>query len=163
MGFWFQLLLLEALDRELGDETLILAPPVDRRVSDIEAATLVLYRPRKQQDSSSENNRRVATLGLLDEVLTRLSRELGLHPLPLVINTSAGIWSFSLRMLRNAQLVKDRYDRWVLHPDALDRLHGGGLMKDVIRRGKHFRDQRLHGVLKTLWAQQTADAEVVHA
>lgn len=163
MGFWFQLLLLEALDRELGDETLILAPPVDRRVSDIEAATLVLYRPRKQQDSSNGNNRRVATLGALDEVLTRLSRELGLHPLPLAINTSTGIWSFSLRMLRNAQLVKDRYDRWVLHPDALDRLHGGGLMKDVIRRGKGFRDQRLHGVLTTLWAQQTADAEVVHA
>lgn len=162
MGFWVQLLLLEALDRELGDETLVLAPPVDRRVSDIEAATLVLYRPRKQQGDSDGNNRRMATLGSLDEVLTRLSRELGLRPLPLAINTSTGIWSFSLRMLRNAQLVKDRYDRWGLHPDALDRLHGGGLMKDIIRRGKEFRDQKLHGALRTLWAQRTATPEVVH-
>ena len=73
-GFLLQLLLLEALDRELGDETLLLAPPLERRVNRSSRYPR-LVRPRVSRDGISEG---VAfpyyQLGILDEVFAILAK-----------------------------------------------------------------------------------------
>jgi hypothetical protein len=51
-------------------------------------------------------------------------------------------------------------DRWILHADVLDRLHGGGLMSGVLRRGKGVRD-RIRSHLQNLWAT-TDDLNRLH-
>lgn len=158
-GFLLQLLLLEALDRELGEETLILAPPIDRKVQDLEGTTVVLYRSRLVTDPSQEIALRpLYELGPLDPVLARVSREIGiLRVCRPYIEEDAGPWSRSLKLLRSAQIIIARHDRWSIAPDVLDRLHGGGLMTQIIRRGRALRE-RLHAVLEALWMQRHTDS-----
>lgn len=158
-GFLLQLLLLEALDRELGEETLVLAPPIDRKVQDLEGTTKVLYRCRLQVNPLGEIARRpFYELGPLDLVLGRIAGELGI---PRVcrpyMEEDAGPWSRSLKMLRSAQIVIARHDRWCIAPEVLDRLHGGGLMTQIIRRGRPVRE-RLHSTLEALWMQRHIDS-----
>ena len=165
-GFLLQLLLLEALDRELGDETLLLAPPLERRVEQIEAATRVLYRPRVSRDGISEG---VAfpyyQLGILDEVFAILAKSFAISGVAFpYISGEEGPWARSLRLFRTAELVIGRHDRWSLAGHVLDRLHGGGLMQAVIRRGHPVRE-RLHQELKALWQtrhESSLQREVAH-
>lgn len=146
-GFLLQLLLLEALDRELGEETLMLAPPVRAPVADIEGETRLFYRPRPREGQQRE----ASDLGQLDEVLAIVARQNGIEALPVCFAGSRGPWSAALRLMRAAKLVEGRHDRWTLATFALDRFHGGGLMTAVIRRGKELRE-RQHDALEALWA-----------
>lgn len=145
-GFWIQVLLIEALDRELGEETILFAPPTHAIVRDVEAATRVYYRPRAQ---GTQEVQRLLELGSLDDVMTRVSTSVSIHPVG-ALGDAAGPWSTSLALLTRVGIVQTRHDRWSLTTHTLDRLHGGGLMTGVIRRGRDFRE-RLHEVLEALW------------
>ena len=160
MGFWIQLLLLEALDRELGQETLMLAPPMDRRVEGLETATQVYYQPRpKSSGKDAGRVWRMAALGKIDAVLNHVAAQAGIHPMPVAHENAKGVWSFTLALLRGAELVQDANERWVMHSRLLDRLHGGHMMRDIIRRGQSFRDKRLHSALEGLWEERMAQME----
>jgi hypothetical protein len=148
-GFWVQVLLVEALDRELGEETLLLAPPTHALVEDVEAATRVYYRPRSD---AARKVRPLLDLGGLDDVMTRLAAPSGVHPVA-ALGDPAGPWAMSLALLARVGVAQTRHDRWALSAHALDRLHGGGLMTGVIRRGRTFRE-RLHEVLEQLWRER---------
>ena len=153
-GLWLQLLLVEALDRELGEETVLLAPPTHAVVADIEGATHVYYRPR----SDEENRRRPALdLGLVDAVLTRVASGLGFASVG-VLGGATGPWSMGLALLAQVGVAQTKHDRWALSTHALDRLHGGGLMTGVIRRGRVFRE-RIHDVLEGLWGDRLDSAQ----
>jgi len=151
-GFLLQLLLVEALDRELGEETLMLAPPTDRRVDDIEGATHVFYRPRRATIGDGTSIRQESyDLGTLDSVFAELAMAVGIRRVVYAFRGSdLGPWSRALRLMRSAELVVGLYDRWSIAPHVLDRLHGGGMMTAVIRRGRQFRE-RLHSALHLMW------------
>jgi len=156
-GFWLQLLLLEALDRELGEETVLLAPPTHAVVDDVEGSTRVFYRPRPD---SRFHDRALLELGQLDEVLIRAAAALGVRSAG-AIGHAEGPWSLGLSMLAQVGIVQTRHDRWTMSTHVLDRLHGGGLMSSVIRRGKAFRE-RLHGVLEGIWRERREATGEVH-
>ncbi|MEQ9078264.1 MAG: hypothetical protein RLP09_30635 [Sandaracinaceae bacterium] len=146
-GLLLQVFLLEALDRELGAETLVLAPPTVGDVQDLEANTQVLYRPPQQR---GESLREMRTVGNLDEALDRIALAVGLRRA--LAPYRVGIWSFLLSLFRDAKLVTAQYDRWALAAHCLDRLHGGGMMAGVIRKGKDLRDL-MHLALQALWEE----------
>jgi len=146
-GLWMQVLLLEALDRELGEETLILAPPAATLVQNIERSTRVLYQPRRAKEKDVRSP--MLELGLLDEVFIRVFQHLGVHSIYQAY--SADPWSRGLHLLHDAGLVKARHDRWAMAPHVVDRLHGGGMMSGVIRRGRAIRD-RFHDAFEGLWS-----------
>lgn len=152
-GFWVQVLLVEALDRELGEETLLIAPPTHAIVEDIEGATHVYYQPRVD---ATRQLRPLLELGPLDEVMNRLAMSVNLRPVA-ALGDIAGSWPLSLALLARVGIVQTRHDRWALSTYSLDRLHGGGLMTGVIRRGRRFRE-RLHDVLEALWAERAKAA-----
>ncbi|AUB82275.1 hypothetical protein THSYN_15850 [Candidatus Thiodictyon syntrophicum] len=152
-GFWLQILLVEALDRELGAETLLLAPPTPPLVDDIEAATHLYYRPRVESQQQAPPLR---DLGALDDAMTPVAVALGVSPVG-VLGPAAGPWSLSLALLAHIGVAQHRHDRWTLSAHALDRLHGGGLMTGVIRRGRGVREH-LHDLLEALWRKR-ADAD----
>ena len=144
-GVWLQLLLLEALDRELGDESLLLAAKEPSGAGPIR----VYYRLRP-------TSRRVAVpstllLGPLDRVLTRVTAGLGIETVGL-LGDGDGPWSRGLELLAQVGVAAQVADRWAMSGHVLDRLHGGGLMTGVLRRGKDLRE-RLHGRLDGLWAE----------
>jgi hypothetical protein len=151
-GFLLQVLLVESLDRELGEETLVLAPPTDRRVDDIEGATHVFYRPRRLvAGDGSSSQPESYELGTLDDVFSELARAVGIISIfHAYQGNDLGPWSRALRLLRSAELVVGLHDRWSIAPHVLDRLHGGGMMTAVIRRGRQFRD-RIHSELLQMW------------
>ncbi len=148
-GFWLQMLLIEALDRELGEETVLLAPPTHALVEDVAGGTRVYYRPRPGTGAAG---RPALELGPLDEVMTKVAGALAVQTAG-VLGKACGPWSMGLTLLARVGLAQTRHDRWALSTHALDRLHGGGLMTGVIRRGKGFRE-RLHDVLEGLWRDQ---------
>ncbi|MBT2989943.1 MAG: hypothetical protein KME65_13395 [Candidatus Thiodiazotropha sp. (ex Ctena orbiculata)] len=161
-GFLIQVLLLEALDRELGEETLILAPPTGARVDDLEGETHVFYRPR-QVAGDVGGYSETLDLGLIDDVLDVVAASVGLEKVFVPFKGPAGPWSLGLRLMRSADLVRGRFDRWTLAPHVLDRLHSGGMMTGVIRRGKGHRD-RLHNALYEQWDQLRVNiGELVNA
>lgn len=153
-GFFVQVLLLEALDRELGQESLILAPECRVVVEDIEASTRVFYRPHASVEAP-EGERPTADLGTLDATFDELAKGAGLMRVHTPYRLPGGVWSLGLRLLRSVELVRARADRWALSEHVVDRLHAGGLMTDVIRRGKAFRE-RLHAILAAAWQQRLA-------
>lgn len=151
-GFWIQTLLIEALDRELGEETLLFAPP-HAMVKDVESATRVYYRPRLD---AAKRVRPLLELGTLDDVMSRVATSVSVRPVA-TLGDPGGPWAMSLGLLARVGIAQTRHDRWALSPHALDRLHGGGLMTGVIRRGKGFRE-RLHEVLEGLWRERAEAA-----
>ena len=162
-GFYVQLLLLEALDRELGQESLILVPELRMKVEeeDIEASTRVFYRPLASGEGS-EADRPTAELGALDTSLEQVAKATGLQRLHTPYRLTGGVWSLGIRVMRSVELVRARADRWALSEHVVDRLHSGGLMTDVIRRGKAFRE-RLHEIFSETWSQRlAAKQEVPH-
>lgn len=140
-GLWLQLLLLEALDRELGEETLLFAVPPGSRES-----VRMLYRPRRQRGEARASMR---DLGELDAVIDRVAGRVGLTTVG-ALGEVRGTWTLGLGLIRQVGLVQQTEERWALSGHVLDRLHGGGLMTGVIRRGKRVRET-LHGVLNGLW------------
>lgn len=159
-GFLLQVLLVELLDRELGEETLVLAPPTDRRVEDIEGATRLFYRPRRSALGSGGRPEGY-DLGLIDSALSDLARALGLRGVSHAYHGNyVGPWSRALRLLRSAGLVVGLYDRWSIAPHILDRMHGGGMMTAIIRRGRVYRE-RVHNELFQLWAARRDASQVL--
>jgi len=156
-GLVLQLLLLEALDRELGEETVILSPPLNRRIESFEhwAETVVLYRPR---DDTKENialpPKGFHLLGRCDEVFGKVARKVGIVKVASSLEKgSATPWSKALALMSTADLVVGKQDRWTITPQILDRLHSGALMKDIIRQGRVLRD-KMHSVFVSLWQEQ---------
>lgn len=151
-GVLIQLFLLEALDRELGEETLTLAPPLHYRTDHIEAETHVFYQPRPKFGIDRKPQQfRSFDLGLLDSTLSELSQYLGINCICYPYeNEISGPWSHALKLLRDSGVVTGYHDRWTLSSPVLDRLHGGGLMTSVIRRGRQYRDN-IHDALYTMW------------
>lgn len=94
-GFWIQTLLIEALDRELGEETLVFAPPTHAIVTDIESATRVYYRPRLDL---TKRVRPLLELGPLDDVMGRIATSVSVRPVP-TLGDPAGPWAMSLALL----------------------------------------------------------------
>ena len=142
-GLCLQLLLLEALDRELGEETVLLAAPPGPQTS-----VRVLYRPRTQR---GEPRAAMRDLGELDPVLDRVAAGVRLTAVG-ALGEVRGTWTLALSLMGQVGLVQQAGERWALSGHVLDRLHGGGLMTGVIRRGKRVRET-LHGVLNGLWTE----------
>jgi hypothetical protein len=84
-------------------------------------------------------------------VFAELAKAVGIRKIIYAFRgTDLGPWSRALRLMRSAELVVGLYDRWSIAPDVLDRLHGGGMMTTVIRRGRQFRE-RLHTEMRLMW------------
>ncbi|MCI0390298.1 MAG: hypothetical protein MOB07_16230 [Acidobacteria bacterium] len=150
-GFLIQLLLVDALDRELGQETLTLKPPMDQKVENIEYATHVLYRPASDPGVNDDVALPEYDLGSLDDVLGMVAEKFGIRGAPLIFRSeNNGAWSNALSLLRAAGVVVGRHYGWAIDEAVLDRLHGGGLMTGVLRRGRDMRD-RIREELRLLW------------
>ena len=165
-GFLLQLFLLEALDRELGEETLALGLPQNRRLETVNdwAETKVLYRPREiKEQTAGEEASGFLVLGTLDQVLPQLAHESGILGIATPYVTDVPPWSRAIYLLSTAGVIDGRPDRWILTitPFVLDRLHSGTLMKEVIRGGREIRKQ-MHDVLITLWKEQVINAKKEH-
>lgn len=164
-GFILQLFLIEALDRELGEETLALALPQNRKLESLDdwAATNVLYRPRYKSDENQDQDKvqeseldGFLVLGSIDQVVPIIGREVGINGVATPYHSDALPWSRAIYLMSTAGIVDGRPHSWRLTITSfiLDRLHSGSLMKDVIRGGRAFRD-RIHEVLSELWKEQT--------
>lgn len=140
-GLWLQVLLLEALDRELGEPTLFFAPE--------RAPVQVYFRPRPA--SRGGVSKTMLRLGSVDQVLPHLASALHVSEVGL-LGEGHGPWSRALELLAEVDIVASTGERLAITPHVLDRLHGGGLMTEVLRRGKDLREC-LHGVLDGLWSQ----------
>lgn len=153
-GLLLQTLLLESLDRELGYESLALTPstPSDNGVSEVK----VFYRPIREQNPNADERITPQTyeIGSFDAIVDSIAAVFGITPAGVTFTAEArGFWTMGLDLFASLGLVtlSSSKDRWVLHADVLDRLHGGGLMSGVLRRGKGVRD-RIRGHLQNLWA-----------
>jgi hypothetical protein len=164
-GLVLQLLLLEALDRELGEETVILAPPLNRRIESFAqwAETLVLYRPHEDTtDNPAQPAKGFHVLGRFDEVFAQIAREVGIVKVASPLEEDAATpWSKALALMSTADLVIGKHDRWTITTQILDRLHSGALMKDIIRQGRTLRE-KMHSVFLALW-QEKSGAEINEA
>jgi hypothetical protein len=160
-GFWVQVLLLEALDRELGEESLILAPMMSTIVEDIEGSTRVFYRPRLRS-TEVIIHRDTREIGSLDRVMNDLAFNTGLGRVYLPFGCAEGPWSLGLRLMRSVGLIQGRHDRWTLMDHILDRLHTSGMMTGVIRKGQTLREH-LHSTLESLWNQRQHEMEKIYA
>lgn len=151
-GLLLQFLVAEALDRELGDETLLLTPPLDKVGDEAEWNTTVLYRPASKSETGSQSQSiGYLSLGRLDFVLDRIAQHMGLEILPLPYSmTSYGIWSWALHLLIDLKVVVGQRDRWALSTALHDRLYTGNLMAEVLRDRRETR-QSIHQVLLRLW------------
>lgn len=153
-GLLLQLLILESLDRELGEESLILAPPTSGKLEQIETETQIFYKPRAtDQKDEGNSNAWSFTIGRFDEVLNRLSSAIYINKVIYPYCMQWGPWSRGLHLYRTAGIITGLHDRWALSPHVLDRLHGGGLMSGIIRKGRDFRD-RLHEALMVMWNEK---------
>ena len=157
-GLVLHLLILEALDRELGEETVILSPPLNRKIESVEhwAETIVLYRPREEPSTDlSLPTKRCLVLGQFDEVFGRVAREIGVVRVASTLRTgSATPWSRALALMSTADLVVGTHDRWTITAHVLDRLHAGVLMKDIIRQGRALRE-KMHSIFLSLWQEKS--------
>ena len=158
-GFLLQLLLLEALDRELGEETLALALPQNRKLETAEdwSETMVLYRPREEfRGSDRAGSDGFLVIGSIDDIVPKIAHEVGILGVATPYQADHKPWSRAVYLMSTAGIVDGRPHSWRLTITTfiLDRLHSGTLMKDVIRGGRDIRDQ-IHHVLLTLWKEQT--------
>lgn len=156
-GFLLQVLLLEALDRELGEESLLIASRENAEFEDSAPEIRILYRTRAGAEGPMER-REMVELGALDPVMNAIAKRLGLEKVYMSYRTGEGAWSFALRLMRTADMVQGGPERWTLAEHILDRLHAGGLMTRVIRRGHEFREC-LHVALTELHECRLAGTE----
>ena len=157
-GLVLQFLISEALDRELGDETLLLAPPLDKTGSEAEWGTTVLYRPTvKSEIGLQSRTQGYLSLGALDEVLAVIAQHLSLETLPLPYSkTGYGLWSWALHLLIDLKVVVGQRDRWTLNPNLHDRLYTGTLMSKVLRDRRDTR-QSISQALSGLWLSASTE------
>jgi hypothetical protein len=154
-GLLLQILLLEALDRELGHESLALTPSPQSETASFNDVR-VYYRPTQEQrpETGERITPQTYELGTFDVVVNSIAGVLGIAQAGATF-TGEGedFWSMGVRLLASLGLVNmsPSKDRWILHSDVLDRLHGGGLMTGVLRRGRNVRD-RIRGHLQDLWS-----------
>jgi hypothetical protein len=157
-GTLLQLFLIEALDRELGHETLTIAAPPGLP-GESEPLARVLYGPPSEGENTGEDRLAVHDLGAFEEVVGGLARGLGVEAVPLAYEGEGhGPWSAALWLLRAAGVVCRERGRLQLAPEAVDRFHGGGLMSGLLRRGRGLR-RRLHQALRGLWEQANRRAQ----
>ena len=163
-GLWLQFLITEALDRELGDETLLLAPPMDQTGAEMEWGTTVLYRPvAKLETGLQSQSMGYFSLGRVDLVLDRVAQHLSLQILPLPYSRAEyGLWSWTLHLLVDLKVVVRQRDRWTLNPALNDRLYTGSLMAKVLRDRRETR-QSIHQVLSRLWQGASIEARESNA
>lgn len=156
-GLLLQFLISEALDRELGDETLLLAPPLDKVGPETEWGTSVLYRPSsKAETGSASESIGYLGLGTLDEVMDRIALQLSTAVVPLPYSIpDYGLWSWGLHLLIDLKVVVGQRDRWALSSTLHDRLYTGNLMARVLRDRRDVR-QTIHRVLHGMWKETAA-------
>lgn len=157
-GFLLQLFLLEALDRELGEDNLILALPSSSTPDDIELETQVFYKPKiTDRNQGKQPSPWSFSLGKFDEVISRLAKTtLSIDTVVYPYQMRWGPWSRGLHLFRTADIVvgfAGSYDQWTLSSHVLDRLHGGGLMSGILRRGMKIRDM-MHEELTKMWDEK---------
>jgi hypothetical protein len=154
-GLLLQVLLLESLDRELGQDTLALTLSVGEGGLGFHDVR-VYYRPVQEQQPDAEQQRAPAyDLGPFDRVIDCIAQQLGIMPAGLTFDSDGqGFWSAAMLRLSGLGMISlsPSGDRYVLRTDFLDRLHGGGLMAGVLRRGKMVRD-RIRSRLHDLWSE----------
>lgn len=153
-GLLLQFLVSEALDRELGDETLLLAPPLDKVGPETEWGTSVLYRPSsKSEIGGGTQSIGYLGLGTLDRVMDRIAHQLSTEVLPLpYFRDDYGLWSWGLHLLIDLKVVVGQRDRWALSSTLHDRLYTGNLMAQVLRDRREVR-QTIHRVLHGMWKE----------
>ena len=153
-GILLQFLISEALDRELGDETLLLAPPLDKVGPETDWGTSVLYRPSpKAETGGGSHSIGYLSLGTLDKVMDRIAHQLSTEVLPLPYGRDDyGLWSWGLHLLIDLKVVVGQRDRWALSSTLHDRLYTGNLMAQVLRDRREVR-QTIHRVLHGMWKE----------
>jgi hypothetical protein len=151
-GLLLQFLISEALDRELGDETLLIAPPLDKVGPETEWGTSVLYRPSSKVDVGKRSESvGYLSLGTLDSVMNRVASELSLESIPLPYSIDHyRLWSWGIHLLIDIKVVVGQRDRWALSSSLHDRLYTGKLMGHVLRDRREVR-QVIHRVLRGMW------------
>lgn len=162
-GFILQIFLMEALDRELGEETLVFALPQNRKLETVEdwADTKIFYRPRDESVENSGTERDGSLmLGPLDEVVPIIGRLVGIEGIATPYKSDVLPWSRAVYLMSTAGIVDGRPHSWSLTITSfiLDRLHSGSLMKDVIRGGHEFR-HKMHQGLSELWKEKMASTQ----
>jgi hypothetical protein len=151
-GTLLQLFLIEALDRELGHESVTIAAPPGLP-GEAEPLARILYEPPAEGESAAESRPAVHDLGAFEDVVGTLARGLGVEAAPLAYaGEGHGPWSAALWLLRAAGVVCKERGRLQLAPEVVDRFHGGGLMSGLLRRGRALR-RRLHQALRGLWEE----------
>jgi hypothetical protein len=156
-GILLQVFLIEALDRELGHESLtVTAPP--GLPGEAEQQSRVLYSPPAEGEDAEAQRSPVHDLGAFEETLGVVARALGVEAAPLAYGSEGhGPWSAALGLMRGAGVVCRERSRLQLAPEAVDRCHGGGLMSGLLRRGRALR-RRLHQALRLLWEGESGGA-----
>jgi len=115
----------------------------------------LFYRPRSGAAGSSVR-REMVELGALGDVMDGITKRLGLEKSYMPYSTGESPWSFALRLMRTADMIQGGHERWTLAGHILDKLHSGGLMTRVIRRGHEFRE-RLHAALTEMHGRHLAE------
>jgi hypothetical protein len=165
-GFLLQLLLIEALDRELGFETISFTA-TNTKIDRIDSPEVrVLYRPPLDDAGHPDgNDREFYDLGDLQTVTDKLASTLGISRTPQLSDTcDREFWISALNSLQQIGIVTVSVssNRWSLSIEALDRLHSGSLMPRVIRAGKLVRDC-LRDELNGMWKQVAYEQKVVRS
>jgi hypothetical protein len=167
-GPLLQVLLLEALDRELGQETLAFlhfGTSDEKRGTEVR----VFYRPAHEFSNPEERGGLSAyELGDFEYVMESLAQVVGIEGAGVLFATrQSRFWTSALLALVQIGVVStdSANRRWSISLEALDRLHGGELMSRVIRNGQRTRDAfRL--CLNRIWGElDTARrrGELLHA
>lgn len=146
-GLIIQIFLLEALDCEMGGETLIFPSP---KISDETGAYIqdqVLYRPPKKQSETEFKG--FLLIGHLEDVFMQIGRTFNVKDISIPFITEYK-WGEIINLMISAELLEMQHDRLTIAETLFDRLYGGTLMRDVIRRGKNCRDQ-IHNCLTGIW------------
>ena len=158
-GLMLQLFIAEALDRELGDERILLSPPMDEAGAGAEQGTAILYRPQAMPEAGfSSQSVGYLDLGTFDTVLEQIAYHLHLHTLPLPYSKEGyGLWSWALHLLIDLKVVVGQRDRWTLNAALHDRLYRGSLMAKVFRDRRETR-QSVHKLLNRLWQDASVAA-----
>ena len=149
-GLLFQFFVIEAFDRELGEDSLTVL-----RVGSAESPERVdvYYRPTGE-------DQKYQLLGSIDDVLVATAEHLGIYTPPRLWNDCAyPLWTQALLALGDANIIAYQSGEYVLDKKVFDVCHSRDHMQAVLRRGQKIRD-RIHEALR---AQYEAKAGTVEA
>ena len=155
-GLLLQILLLEALDRELGQDSLLLAAPRAEVDGGQVIHAKIFYRPTQGIGPQGEKMLPPAyELGDLECVMDQVSRTLGIEAAGFTyVGQGLGFWTSAILALKQIGILAlaDSRDRYSLTLEVLDRLHSGELMSRVIRKGQQVRDS-IRACLNGMWGE----------